>query len=183
MKMSKDCHSIAEYNRYHAELSYFLEERDTVKALSRDGVAAVFQLKHTLRGKEHKLAGYVRHSVKNHMHAMTTSPTKGQHLHLRHVPDKIGQKYQTHKAMRRLLNRIERTFNQRKQRAHAGLFNDALFSSAWTRDYLIRKEQALIDRNHAKHRHVKSALLSFSEFIAWNFDIGDGWTCLIPCTM
>ena len=182
--MSKDYHSPAGYNRYHAELLCFLEERNTVKALSRDGVAAVFQLKRTIRDKEHnKLAGYVRHGVKNHMHAMTTSPTEGQNLHLRHGPDKIGQKYQTHKAMWRLLNRIERTFNQRKQRAHAGLFNDALFSSAWTRDYLIRKGQALIDRNHAKHRHVKSALLSFSEFIAWNFDIGDGWTCLIPCTM
>ena len=51
MKMSKDCHSPAEYNRFHAELSYFLEERDAVKALSRDRVAAVFQLKRTLRYK------------------------------------------------------------------------------------------------------------------------------------
>ena len=74
--MSKDCHSPAEYNRYHTELSCFLEERDMVRVLDQEAVAAIFQLKRTLRAKEHKLAGYIRHSMKNHMHAMTTSPTK-----------------------------------------------------------------------------------------------------------
>ena len=99
MKMSKDCHSPAEYNRYHAELSCFLEDHDMVRALGREAAAAIFQLKCTLRAKEHKLAGYVRHTMKNHMHAMTTSPTKGQNVHLRHGPDQMGQKYQTHKAL------------------------------------------------------------------------------------
>ena len=171
--MCKDCHSPAEYNRYHAELSCFLEDNDTVRAIGREAVTAVFQLKQTLRDKENKLAGYVRHGMKNHMHAMTTSPTEGQNKHIRHGPDQIGQKYQTHKALRRMLNRIERTFNHRKDRAHAELFQNTLFSNAWTRDYLIRKGQALIDRNHAKRRHGKSACLSVTNFIAWNFDIGD----------
>ena len=48
-----------------------------------------------------------------------------------------------------------------------------LLPSARTRDYLIKKGQALIDRNHAKRRHVKSARLSLTDFIVWNFDIGD----------
>ena len=170
--MSKDCHSPAEFNRYHAELSYFLEERDTVRALCREAVTAIFQLKRTLRAKEHKLARYVRHGMKNHMHAMTTSPTKGQNVHLRHGPDQMGHKYQTHKTLRRMLNRIESNFRHRKHRASAELFKNARFSSTWTRDYLIKKEQALIDRNHAKRQHVKSARLSLTDFIAWNFDIG-----------
>ena len=75
--------------------------------------------------------------------------------------------------MRRLLNRIESTFNQRKRKGHAELFKNTLFSSAWTKDYLTRKGQAPIDRNHAQRRHVKSARLPFREFIAWNFDVGD----------
>ena len=77
MKMSKDCRYPAEYNRYHLSFSCFLEEHETVKALGREAVAAIFALKRTLRDKEPKLAGYVRHGVKNHMGAMTTSPTKG----------------------------------------------------------------------------------------------------------
>ena len=99
MNMSKDCHLPAEYNRYHAELSCFLEECDTVRALGQEAVATIFQLKRTLHAKEHKLAGYVRHGMKNHMHAMTTSLTEGQNVHLRHGPDQMGQKYQTHKAL------------------------------------------------------------------------------------
>ena len=31
----------------------------------------------------------------------------------------------------------------------------------------------LLDRNHAKRLHIKSARLSVDEFIMWNFDIGD----------
>ena len=148
-------------------------ESETVKALGRDAVAAVFALKRTLRDKEPKLAGYVRHGVKNHMGAMTTSPTEGQNVHIRHGQDKIGVKYQAHKAMRRLLNRIQRNLSLRQQRAHAELARNTLFSNAWTRDYLIRKGQALLDRNHAKRLHIKSARLAGDEFIMWNFDIGD----------
>ena len=99
MKMSKDCHSPVEYNCYHAELLRFFEDRDTVRALGREAVTTVFQLKRTLRAKEYKLAGYVRHGMKNHMHVMTTSPTEGQNVNLRHGPDQMGQKYQTHKAL------------------------------------------------------------------------------------
>ena len=90
MKMSKDCHSPAEYNRYHTSLSCFLEEHETVKALGKEAVAAIFSLKRTLRDKEPKLAGYVRHDVKNHMGAMTTSPTEGQNFHIRYGDDAIG---------------------------------------------------------------------------------------------
>ena len=43
----------------------------------------------------------------------------------------------------------------------------------WTRYYLIIKGQALLDRNHAKQPHVKSARLSEDEYIMWNFDIGE----------
>jgi len=151
----------------------FFGERETVKALSKEAATAVFAWKHTHRDKEPKLAGYVRHGVKNHTGAMTTSPTEGQNVHIRHGQDKIGVKYQSHKAMRRLLNRIQRNLSLRQQRAHAELARNTLFSNAWTRDYLIRKGQALLDRNHAKRLHIKSARLAGDEFIMWNFDIGD----------
>ena len=54
------------------------------------------------------------------------------------------------------------------------------FSSAWSRDHLIKKGQALKDRNHAKCRHIKSARLSLTDFITWNFDIGDWLDLLDP---
>ena len=173
MKMSKDCHSPAEYNRYHAELSCFLGKAATRKALSKKGIAAIFRLKRTLRDKEHKLAGYVRHGIKNNMGAMTTSPTEGQNLHIRHGPDAIGVKYQSHTALRRFLHRVQRNLKQRRQRAHAELARNTLFSRAWTKDFLIRKGQALLDRNHAKRLHLKSARLGPDQFIMWNFDIGE----------
>ena len=173
MNTSKDCRSPAEYNRYHSSLSCFLEEHETVKAIGKEAVQATFSLKRTLRDKEPKLAGYVRHKVKNHMGAMTTSPTEGQNVHLRYGPDAIGQQYHTHTAIRKLITRIQRNFRKRKQKAHMELAQNTLFSTAWTRDFLIKKGQALIDRNHAKRRHYKSARLSHDEYIMWNFDIGD----------
>ena len=133
MKMSTDYHSPAEYNRYHASLSCFLEEHETVKALGKEAVAAIFSLKRTLRDKEPKLAGYVRHGLKNHMGAMTTSPTECQNFHIRYGDDAIGQKYHLHTALRRVIVRIQRNFRKRKAQAHLELAHNTLFSNAWTR--------------------------------------------------
>ena len=139
MKMSKDCNSSAEYNHYHGEFSCFLEEHDMVRALGREAVAAIFQLKRTLRAKEHKLSGYARHGMKNHMHAMTTSPTEGQNVHLRHGPDQMGHKYQTHKALQRMLNRIESRFRHRKHRTSAELFKTHFFPARGPEIIALRK--------------------------------------------
>ena len=48
-----------------------------------------------------------------------------------------------------------------------------VFPSAWTSDFLTRKGQALLDRNHANRIFLKSARLSPTLFISWNFDVGD----------
>ena len=107
------------------------------------------------------------------MGAMTTSPTEGQNFHIRYGEDAVGQKYHSHTALRRIIGRIQRNFRKRKAQAHRELVHNTLFSNAWTRDFLIRKGQALLDRNHAKRLYFKSARLSSEEFIVWNFDIGD----------
>ena len=46
----------------------FLGERETVKALSKEAVAAVFALNRTLRDKEPKLAGYVSTTWREESH-------------------------------------------------------------------------------------------------------------------
>ena len=78
MKMSKDCRTPAEYNRYHTELSIFLKLPETQKALGKECIDAIIKMKLSLRDKENKLAGYVRHGIKNNMGAMTTPPVEGQ---------------------------------------------------------------------------------------------------------
>ena len=123
----------------------FLEEPETVKALKKDAISAILRMKRTLKDKEPKLAGYVRHGMKSNMGAMTTSPAESQNAHIRAGPDAAGQKYQTHTSLRRILTRIQRNFRNRRAQAHAELARNTLFSSAWTRDYLIKKGQALLD--------------------------------------
>ena len=100
MKMSKACRTPAKYNRYHAELSMFLEMPATKKALGKECIAAIFKMKLSLREKEHKLAGYVQHGIKSNMGAMTTSPTEGQNKHIRHGDDHCSTRHHTHTALR-----------------------------------------------------------------------------------
>ena len=165
MKMSKSCRTPAEYNRYHAELSVFLKMPTTQKALGQECIAAMFKLKLTLREKEHKLAGYVRHGIKSNMGAMTTSPTEGQNKHIRHGDDHCSVRHHANTALRRLIVRIQRNFRARRAQAHSELARNCVFSNAWTSDYLIRKGQALLDRNHANRKFLKSARLSRTVFI------------------
>ena len=189
MKMSKDCRNKPEYDRYHAELSIFLGLKTTKSMLTRDCINAIKQMKRELRSRENKLAGYVRHCMKSHMLAMTTSPVEGQNVHLRHGGDQLGERYHTNDAVRRMVTRIQRNFRARRARAFDELSRNCIFSIAWTGTYFIRKGQALVDRFHAKRRWLKSARLSRDTYITWNFDI-DEWMELpdklyvhLPCML
>ena len=99
MKMSKSCRTPAKYNRYHAELSVFLKIPRNQKDLGQECIAAMFKLKLTLREKEHKLAGYVRHGIKSNMGAMTTSPTEGHNKHIHHGDDHCSVRHHTNAAL------------------------------------------------------------------------------------
>ena len=107
------------------------------------------------------------------MGAMTMSPVKGQNKHIRHGEDMASVKHHTNSALRRIVTRIQRNFRKRRANAHKELAQGCVFSNAWTSDFLIRKGQALLDRNHANRIFLKSARLSPTLFIAWNFDVGD----------
>ena len=141
--------------------------------LTIDCINAIKRMKRELRARENKLAGYVRHGMKSHMLAMTTSPVEGQNVHLRHGDDKLGVKYHTNDAIRRMVIRVQRNFRARRARAFDELSRNCVFSNAWTGTYFIRKGQALVDRFHAKRCMLRSARLSRDTYITWNFDIGD----------
>ena len=101
MKMSKSCRTPAEYNRHHAKLSIFLKIPKTKKALGKECIDAIIKMKLSLRDKENKLAGYVRHGIKNNMGAMTTSPVEGQNRHIRHGKNMASVKHHTNSALPR----------------------------------------------------------------------------------
>ena len=175
MKMCNSCRTKDEYDRYHAELTIFLNLADTETVLSRTCINAIKGMKRDLRAREHKLAGYVRHGLKSHMLAMTTSPVEGQNKYFRHGEYKVGVKYQTDRALTRIVTRIQQNFRKRKMRAHDELSSNCVFSNAWTGTYLIRKGQALVDRFHAQRRFLKSARLSKLVYITWNFDLDNDY--------
>ena len=103
MKMCNSCRTKDEYNRYHAELTIFLNLGTTQSVLSRDCINAIKDMKRDIRAREHKLAGYARHSLKSHMLAMTTSPVEGQNKHFRHGEYKVGVDYQNDRALLRIV--------------------------------------------------------------------------------
>ena len=127
MKMSKDCRTPAEYNRYHAELSVFLKLPATRKALGKECTDAIFKMKLSLHDKENKLAGYVCHGIKNNMGAMTTSPVEGQNKHIRHGEDMASVEHHTNLALRRIVTCIQRNFRKRKANAHCKLARGCVF--------------------------------------------------------
>ena len=90
MKMCNSCQTKEEYDRYHAELTIFLNLATTETVLSQSCINASKDMKRDIRAREHKLAGYVRHGLKSHMLAMTTSPVEGQNKYFRHGEYKVG---------------------------------------------------------------------------------------------
>ena len=175
MKMCNSCRTKDEYDRYHAELTIFLNLGTTQSVLSRDCINAIKEMKRAIRAREPKLAGYVRHGLKSHMLAMTTSPVEGQNKHFRHGEYKVGVNYHTDRALNRIMTRIQQNFRKRKMRADDELTSNCVFSNAWSGTYLIRKGQALVDRFHANRLFLKSARLSKHVYITWYFDLDNDY--------
>ena len=173
MKTANDCRTRDEYHRYHTELRVFLNKTATKRAIGSKGVNAIKKMKRELRSKEHKLAGYIRHGIKSNMLAMTTSPAECHNHHIRHGIDNASCRHPCHESIRRTVTRIQRAFRERRGRAHDELSSVSMFSRAWSSDFLIRKGQALVDRNHARRLHLKCARLTTYTFICWNFDVAD----------
>ena len=128
-------------------------------------------MKRDIHAREHKLADYVRHALQSHTLAMTTSPVEGQNKHFRHGEYKVGVKYQTDRALTRIVTRIQTNFWKHKMHAYDELSSNCVFSNAWSGTYLIRKGQALVDRFHAHRLFLKSARLSKHVYMTWNFDL------------
>ena len=106
MKMCNSCRDKDKYDRYHAELTIFLNLTTTQTALSRNCINVIKDMKRDIHTREHKLAGYIRHGPKSRMLAMTTPPVEGQNKHFRHGEYKGGVKYQTDRALTRIVTRI-----------------------------------------------------------------------------
>ena len=87
-------------------------------------------MKKELRAREDKLAGYVRHGMKSHMLAMTTSPVEGQNMHIRHGNFKVGVNFQTDRSVIRVITRIQRNFRDHRAREFDELSRNCVFSKA-----------------------------------------------------
>ena len=75
----------------------------TFKALGSDCINGFLALKESLKSKESKLAGYVRHELTNCMDACTTSPVESNNNALKHGPSKITSTMNIDKSTVRLL--------------------------------------------------------------------------------
>ena len=173
MKISKSCRNKTKYDRYHVELTFFVNLSTARSILSCDCINEIKGMKRDIRAREHKVASYARRGLKSHMLAMTTSPVEGQNKHICHGKYRVGVKYQTDDVLVRIVTRIQRNYRKRKARAHDELSANCLFLNTWSRTYIICKGQGLVDRFHQQHLYLKSAHLSKNVYITWNFDLED----------
>jgi len=170
LSQSTDCTTKEEYDRSHEELSQFLYLPEVVGVLGEDCINAVISLQENLRSKESKLAGYMRNDIKSCMDACTTSPVEGNNRVIKHGPSFINSRMNLDKTMARLMKGVNNRLQRRRNRARRELNETNNASCAPTKDYVIRKGQALIDRNYDARLHQKSSQLGPLRFISWNFD-------------
>ena len=116
--MCNSCREKDKYDRHHAKLTIFLNLTTTQTALSRNCINAIKGMKRDICAREHNLAGYFRHGLKSHILAMTTSPVEGQNKYFRHGEYKFGVKYQTDRALTRIVTRIQQNFRKHKMCAY-----------------------------------------------------------------
>ena len=83
------CETKEEYDRYQHELTLFLQMPDTQAALSIYCINSFVKLQKSLKILKNKLAGYIRHFIKNCMDASTTSPVESNNNTVKHGPSNV----------------------------------------------------------------------------------------------
>ena len=159
-----------EYNTSQNLLKNFLLKDDTQKALSSNCLNAIRKLKENLASKEDKFAGYVRHTIKNCMDAMTTSPVESHNRVLKHGPEAIHPNYHLNTTVSKIMNSSITRLRLRKDRAMIETGKNNLASNSPTREFLIKKGQGLVDRNYDRRGLYKSVQLNPTKWISWYFD-------------
>ena len=159
-----------EYNASQNLLKNFLLRTDTQKTLTTDCLNAIRKLKENLASKEDKFAGYIRHTIKNCMDAMTTAPVESHNRVLKHGPDAIHPNYHLNTTVSKIMNSSITRLRLRKDKAMIETGKNNLASNSPTRQFLIKKGQGLVDRNYDRHDFYKSVQLTPTKWISWYFD-------------
>ena len=106
--------------------------------------------------------------IKNCMDAMTTSPVEGQNKVIKHSPDYVNRNFHMDKSLSKIVRAIAKRLRRklREAKQEESQMNNA--STAPTKNDLIRKGQALVDRNHDRRQHLRSAQIAKNRWMVWN---------------
>ena len=107
------------------------------------------------------------------MDHMTTSPVESINNSVKHGPSFVNSRMNLEKSIERLLSGITERLRRNALNAKKELGMHNYASQAPTREYVTRKGQALIDRNHDRGLKMKSAQMGPTNWICWNFDTVD----------
>ncbi len=168
-----ECETIEEYERSMAELHEFLEREDTKKVLSPECIKAMIELQLSVQTKIAKLGGFRRMDRKNCMDAMTTSPAESNNNAIKHSTTTANSRKNIDGMMSDVVRGINSRLHRRRNEALRELGQNNTSSRAPTMKYITRKGQAIADQNFDNCCRKKSAQLSETEFITWNFDVVD----------
>ena len=138
--------------------------------LSNDCKNAIIALQESLKTKEYKLAGYVRHAIKDCMDACTTSPVESNNNTVKHGPSFVNARMNLDNSICKLTNGVNLRLNRRRHAAEREMNKTNKASCAPTKDYTTKRGQALIDRNHDNRVKVRWAQVGPEEWIAWQFE-------------
>ena len=94
------------------------------------------------------------------MDAMTTSPVESHNRVLKHGPDSIHPNYHLNTTVSKIMNSSITRLLLRKDKAMIEIEKNNIASNSPTREFLIKKGQALVDRHYDCREFYKSVQLT-----------------------
>ena len=157
-----------EYRCLHNKLTKFLNRIKTTKHISHKYINAMVNLQNQLSTLESKLAAYNPMTMKCCMDTCTTSPTECWNFIIKHIM-KCNLRVNIDNAFQKMckgtINRIKRRQNKAKRE----MCQRNTASCAPTAAYINSHGQGPADRNFDHNLEYKSAQISPTAFISWNF--------------
>ena len=131
---------------------------------------ACLDLQEILRSKEDKLGNHLRHRIHNCMDALTTSPVESSNCALKHGSHAIHSNMNLDNTCTRALDGVQNKIQRRRNAAEREMARTNNASRGVTKDFLIRKGQGLIDKEHDNRLRYFCAQVDNKRWYVWCFE-------------
>ncbi len=173
--LQRQCNEVEnkkEYEKSYKDFKWFLNDQRTVRHLSVKCWKGCLELQENLHTKVDKIGNHIRHCIHKCMDELTTSPVMSSNCALKNGSHAIHLIMNLDNTCTRALDGVQSKILHWRNAAQREMAHTNNASRGVTKEFLIRKGQGLVDKEHGSRMNYCCAQEDNKAWYIWCFENG-----------